>query len=537
MMMVKAPAPRDLTGETIDSGGPSVKNTRREDEVTRLMLDLTPLPCSLWDNKGRLIAVNGHTIGLFGFTSRSDKPLFDILPELSPEYQDDGTATAEKIKMTIDAVLKTGYERAEFLFKTASGDPLPLEISLIRIPWKSSYCVVAYLKDLRSQKAAEEKARKADLRSRELEIQTLAAKAASEAKSSFLAAMSHEIRTPLNGIIGLSKIELQKELPEDTRMNLERIYNSGSNLLGIINDIPDISKIETGNLELIPEHYDVPELINDVVQRNIIRLGSKPLQFKLFINETIPVRLRGDELRIKQIVNNLLSNAFTYTNRSTVTLEVDWEKVEQDIWLILKAGDITVGSEYEKGSVFTARIRQEIVDSTPIGKETAENLQFRRFVKKSMHPEQNLIRSSMPYGRVLVVDDVETNLFVAKGLMRPYGLAIDCASNGREAVEKIRAMENEPAAKKYDVIFMDHMMPEMDGIEAVRIIRNEIGSEYARNVPIIALTANALKGNEEMFLSRGFTAYIAKPIDIFQLDAALNTWIRDKQRPRLSVQR
>jgi CheY-like chemotaxis protein len=135
----------------------------------------------------------------------------------------------------------------------------------------------------------------------------------------------------------------------------------------------------------------------------------------------------------------------------------------------------------------------------------------------------------MPYGRVLIVDDVETNLDVARGLLLPYGLAIDCASGGREAVEKIRVIGDKPEAKKYDVIFMDHMMPGMDGIEAVRIIRNETGSDYARTVPIIALTANALKGNEEMFLSRGFNAYITKPIDIFQLDAALNIWIRNKQ--------
>ncbi|MDR1176168.1 MAG: response regulator [Treponema sp.] len=135
----------------------------------------------------------------------------------------------------------------------------------------------------------------------------------------------------------------------------------------------------------------------------------------------------------------------------------------------------------------------------------------------------------MPYGRVLVVDDIETNLDVARGLLLPYGLAIDCASGGSEAIEKIRAVEAKPGTEKYDLIFMDYMMPGMDGIEAVRIIRNEIGSVYARTVPIIALTANAIKGNEELFLSRGFNAYITKPIDIFRLDAALNVWIRNKQ--------
>jgi CheY-like chemotaxis protein/HPt (histidine-containing phosphotransfer) domain-containing protein len=195
----------------------------------------------------------------------------------------------------------------------------------------------------------------------------------------------------------------------------------------------------------------------------------------------------------------------------------------------LMGGTIEVESEYGKGSVFTVWIKQGIVDPTPIGKEIVENTQQGRFMKKSTSRNRNLIRSYMPYGRVLVVDDVETNLDVARGLLLPYGLTIDCASGGREAIEKIRTSGNDPGAKKYDVIFMDHMMPEMDGIEAVRIIREGLGSEYARNVPIVALTANAIKGNEEMFFSGGFNGYISKPIDIFKLDSVLNTWVRNKQ--------
>jgi CheY-like chemotaxis protein len=136
----------------------------------------------------------------------------------------------------------------------------------------------------------------------------------------------------------------------------------------------------------------------------------------------------------------------------------------------------------------------------------------------------------MPYGRVLIVDDVTTNLDVAKGLMIPYGLRVDYASSGREAIEKIRSIRDDtPAGERYDVVFMDHMMPEMDGVEATRIIRNGIGTEYAASVPIIAFTANAIRGNEEMFLANGCNAFISKPIDIVQLDAVLNKWVRDRQ--------
>jgi PAS domain S-box-containing protein len=399
-----------------------------------------------------------------------------------------------------------------------------------------------------------------------------AAEAASKAKSAFLATMSHEIRTPLNAIIGLSEIQLQNELPENTRTDLEKIYASGSILLGIINDVLDISKIETGNFELIPVEYDTPSLINDTVQLNIVRIGSKPITFKLNVDDTLPARLFGDELRVKQVLNNILSNAFKYTKAGVVTLQVRWERQrgdacitftisdtgqgirEEDVGKLfseysqldtkanrkiegtglglsitkrlveMMGGTIVVESEYGWGSTFTVRIRQGLVDERPIGKEVAENLMSFRLIETRRSRSKNLVRVRMPYGKVLVVDDVATNLDVARGLMLPYGLTIDCVLSGPEAIEKIRREE-----VKYDVVFMDHMMPGMDGIEATRIIRNEIGTEYAKTLPIIALTANALVGNEEMFLTGGFNAFIAKPIDIMRLDVLLNQWVRDKQ--------
>ncbi|MDR2101550.1 MAG: response regulator, partial [Treponema sp.] len=153
-----------------------------------------------------------------------------------------------------------------------------------------------------------------------------------------------------------------------------------------------------------------------------------------------------------------------------------------------------------------------------------DNLSSFRFIETRRNRGKNLIRSHMPYGKVLVVDDVTTNLDVARGLMIPYGLTIDCVLSGREAIQLVQEEK-----VRYDAIFMDHMMPEMDGIEAARIIRNEIGTEYARTVPIIALTANALAGNEDLFIAAGFNAFIAKPIDIMRLDVVLNQWVRDKQ--------
>jgi signal transduction histidine kinase/DNA-binding response OmpR family regulator len=410
------------------------------------------------------------------------------------------------------------------------------------------------------------------------------AEAASHSKSAFLATMSHEIRTPLNAIIGLSEIELQKKHSIETRQDLEKIHTSGASLLGIINDVLDISKIEAGSFELVPVDYDLPSMINDTVQLNIVRIGSKQIVFKLEIDKTLPMKLFGDELRVKQVLNNLLSNAFKYTEEGSVHFRVDWERRGPDAWITfsvrdtgkgihkedipklfseyrqldaranrhiegtglglsitknlvtLMNGTIDVDSEYGAGSVFTVQLPQKIMDETPIGEATARNLEHLRYKETRQSRGLRLVRSYMPYGRVLVVDDVETNLDVAKGLMLPYGLSVDFASSGPEAIHKIRAVGTDPAFPRYDMVLMDHMMPGMDGIEAVRIIRNELESEYAKTVPIVALTANALAGNEEMFLSNGFNAYISKPVDIMQLDLALNTWVRNKQSKETLVQ-
>jgi CheY-like chemotaxis protein len=386
----------------------------------------------------------------------------------------------------------------------------------------------------------------------------------------------------LNAVLGLSEMTLDEGgISEAARENLEKISNSGESLLGLINDLLDISKIESGMFTLVPVEYDLPVMLSDIVNQNNIIKGEKPINFIVEIDESLPRFLLGDDFRIKQILYNLLSNAFKYTKEGTVKLLVNGKHLENEtIELIisvidtgigieneyidrvfsdyiqadLKAnkytvgtglglsitkmmtdmmgGNISVKSEYGKGSIFTVTLPQKLIDcketrNNVIGQETAINIKnFCHSKRRSNKPR--LRRIPAPYAKILVVDDVIYNLDVARGMMKPYKMQIDCVTTGQEAVDAIREEKI-----KYDAIFMDHMMPVMDGIKATKIIREEIATEYAKKIPIIAFTANAIVGNEEMFLTKGFQDFLSKPVESSRLDAVINRWIRDEEQDKL----
>jgi len=395
---------------------------------------------------------------------------------------------------------------------------------------------------------------------------------ANKAKTAFLARTSHEIRTPMNAILGVTEIQLQDTaISTHIREAFLMIYNSSNLLLGIINNILDLSKIEAGKMELVFTKYDIASLINDVVQLNIMR-NSKQIEFELQVDENVPAEVIGDEIRVKQVLNNLLSNAFKYTKKGkvklSVTADVSREKkyasiifhvsdtgqgmTEDQVSNIfteyarfnletnrsiegtglgmnivqhlvrMMNGEISVESKLGVGTTFKLQLPQEKSGSGVLGKKRVEELMQLRTLDRVQIKGAQISREYMPYGKVLIVDDVESNLFVARGLMMPYGLNVEIVSSGFDAIDKVKT------GNIYDIIFMDHMMPKMDGLEATKIIR-DLGYKHS----IVALTANALIGQAKIFLDNGFDEFISKPIDIRQLNSVLNKLIRDKQPPEI----
>lgn len=379
------------------------------------------------------------------------------------------------------------------------------------------------------------------------------AEAANMAKSSFLANMSHEIRTPINAILGMNEMILREEKDPAIRGYAGNIQASGNSLLSIVSDVLDISKIESGKLEIIPVDYEVNSLISDCCNMAAGRAKAKELELLVECADNVPMKLCGDETHIRQIIMNLLTNAVKYTEKGTVKLIVSGRFTDGGFVLKvdvsdtgigiaeenlpqlftqfqrfdlqrnrniegtglglsivkrlcdLMSGTITARSVLGSGSTFTVELPQKVVDSTPCG---GVNLNYSAGAEHEYHHS-----FEAPEARILAVDDLPVNLLVIANLLKETRIKIDTAGSGRECLDKC-------SQQKYDLILMDHMMPEMDGVQTFEKLHGDKSSPNFET-PVIMLTANALAGMREQYMDVGFADYVSKPVRGAKLEEAI----------------
>ena len=395
------------------------------------------------------------------------------------------------------------------------------------------------------------------------------AEQANQAKSLFLSNMSHEIRTPINAIIGMDEMILRESKEPAIEGYATDLRGSALHLLGLVNDILDFSKIEAGKMTLVPVEYGLASLLNDIVNMTEVRARSKNLAFILNADPNLPTVLHGDEVRIKQIAMNILTNAVKYTRQGSVTLSVTFRKTADDkIVLRFSVKDTGIGikpedlpklghaferieeernatiegtglgmnitqrllqlmhthleveSVYGKGSTFAFEVEQDVVDSQPLG-------DFEQQVRRLVPQETETALLKAPTADVLVVDDVEMNIKVFRGLLKRTEIHVDSALSGAVALEMVKK-------KAYDMIFLDHRMPEMDGIETLQ--RMKAMQHLCKGKPVIALTANAISGARKEYIDAGFTDYLTKPIDSHKLESMLKKYLPPEKVQEVTVE-
>ena len=393
---------------------------------------------------------------------------------------------------------------------------------------------------------------------RKLSDAAIEANQANDAKSYFLSTMSHDIRTPMNAILGLNEMVLRDSHDETVIGYSENIKTAGNTLLGLINDILDFSKIEAGKMEIVNVDYSFVSALNDLVNMVQNKAKDKGLIFNMDVDNDIPSILNGDEIRIKQVITNILSNAVKYTKEGSITFSVGYEKIEEkpdsiilkisvadtgigikpedmkrlfkaferieekrnrniegtglgmsiaQSFLVMMGSQLNVESVYGDGSTFSFNLEQKVVNWDPVG-------DYEEAFKRAISERRNYHEKfTAPYAKVLVVDDIAVNLTVFSSLLNRTKMQIDTAESGDEAIQMYKN-------KHYDVIFLDHMMPDKDGIETLTEMR-DIKDSPNDATPVICLTANAISGMREMYINAGFDDYITKPISPDRLEAML----------------
>ena len=561
------------------------KVEKEEDEKIRIILEGLPIACFLLDADGVAFECNHTAVKLFAHrsimhdiedidVSGVDLDCCDGCTPCIMKFvegcsvrryliknlamlifgNDDSERCIEWIREKCFNAKQNGIHRFEHEHLNLHGVFVPSSVTVVPITFKQKECFSVYIQDLRATK--------------KMLDEVLLRQIAEEenlAKTRFLARMSHEIRTPLNAVLGTTQLELRKDVhPPDTTKAFLRIQNSSTMLLSIINDILDISKVEAGKFAVESDLFEPEQFISEILQINHVHIENHKINFSLHVDRDLPKYQIGDSLRLKQIVNNLLSNAFKYTKEGSVSFSVSadhiigysgaiftYKVVDSGLGMsqeqvdslfieferfdnlenksiegtglgmpivqqlvIMMDGTIEVNSEPGVGTTVTVKIPQEILGFDTIGDEAAIELESLNILQKDLHKKQTSDLIDMSYGKVLVVDDVETNLDIMEGILSMYGIEAELSPSGVDTLERVGG------GKVYDVIFMDHMMPEIDGIETTRRLRD---SGYTGS--IVALTANALVNNRELFMQNGFNEFLAKPVEIEELNKCLMRFV------------
>ncbi|MDR2870089.1 MAG: response regulator [Deferribacteraceae bacterium] len=495
------------------------------------------------DKQLHLVLATRTSLAFFGVEKLGDVVNQPLLPLLKKFLDEDAQYLIRQCNLAIATSIQSAYIKRCML---TDGSEITLDCRISPAIDKNGelHGLVIVLHDVTELYNAKEQAERAKEQ----------AERASLTKGLFLANMSHEIRTPMNAIKGMSDLLIHTGLKDTQYHYAKSLSRAANSLLTIINDILDFSKIDANKMEITPDSYDFRAMIADVEKMMQLRATEKHLDFFVEIDEAIPHMLIGDEVRIKQILINLLGNAVKFTHMGHVKLKVSQLSLEADgrIFIAfdvedtgpgikeedipylftafsqmdakkhkgiqgtglgltitrrlaeLMGGSVELKSEYGRGSTFTCLLLQ-MVDAEAI--KTTENY----------HTEDSFLGSfKAPEAKVLIVDDNEINLIVAAELLKQYDIQADKAMSGMEALDILEK-------KRYDLIFMDHMMPDMDGIETSVNIRAY--ADWRHNVPIVALTANAISGMKELFLSSGLNDFLSKPIELAALNTILKTWL------------